>query len=98
MYVLVLGQTIVSFPAVCPNGCPFVHNVINERLEISKRGFWNMTHSNSPKTFRLLDLDSYYNNGLTGPTPTLSALHDTTKEGLIDFDYTRQPLSLATYH
>ena len=57
-----------------------------------------MTHSDSPKTFRFLDLDSYYNNRLIGSTAALSSLCDTTKEGLIDFDYTRQLPSLATYH
>jgi hypothetical protein len=58
------SQAIVSFPAVCPNSCPFGYNVTDEGKEIRKRGFRNMTHSDSPKTFRFLDLDSYYNNRL----------------------------------
>ena len=57
-----------------------------------------MTHSNSPKTFRLFDLDSNRNNGFTPSASALSSLHNTSNEGLVDFDSTGQPLSLATYH
>lgn len=98
MYVLVLEQSIVSFPAVCANSCLLGYNVTDERLEISKRGFWNMTHSNSPKTFRFLDLDSYHNNRLSGSAAALAALHDATKECLVNFDNTRQLPPLTTHH
>ena len=98
MYLLVFGQTIVSFPAICPDGCAFLHDVTNEWLEISKRGFWNMTHSDSPKTFRFFDLNSYCDNRLTGSTSALPTLHDTTEKGFIDFDNTQQSLSFAAYH
>ncbi len=57
-----------------------------------------MTHSNSTKAFRLLDFDRYYNNRLTSSATTLSTLHDTTKEGFINFDNTRQRSSLTAYH
>ena len=57
-----------------------------------------MTHSNSPKTFRLFDLDSNHNDGFTTSASALSSLLNTTNEGLVDFDSTRQPLSLTTYH
>lgn len=57
-----------------------------------------MTHSNSPKTFRLFDLDSNHNNGFSTSASAPFSLHNTTNESLVDFDSTRQPLSLATYH
>ena len=57
-----------------------------------------MTHSNSPKTFRFFDLESNHNNGFTTSASAFSSMYDTTNEGLVNFDSTRQPLSLATYH
>jgi len=57
-----------------------------------------MTHSNSPKPFRRFELNSNHNNGFTTSASALSSLHNTTNEGLVDFNSTRQQLSLATYH
>ena len=57
-----------------------------------------MTHSNSPKTFRLLDLDGYQDDRLAGPAPALPSLDDSTHEGFVDLDYARQSFSLAAYH
>ncbi len=57
-----------------------------------------MTHSNSPKTFRLFNLYSNHNNRFATSASTLSSLHNTTNEGLVDFDSSSQPFSLTTHH
>jgi len=57
-----------------------------------------MTHSNSPKTLILLDLDGYRYDWLAGSAPALSSSLDSTHKGLVDLDHSRQSFTLATYH
>ena len=57
-----------------------------------------MTHSNSPKSLSLLDLDRYHDDGLAGTAPALPSTLDSAHDGLIDLDRSRQPFSLATHH
>jgi len=57
-----------------------------------------MTHSNSSKSLRLFDLDSYHYDWLAGSTPALSSSLDSTHQGLVNLNLnrSRQSLTLRT--
>jgi hypothetical protein len=74
------------------------HNVTDKWLEIRAGGIWNMTHSNSPKSHGLLDLDSYDYDWFAGSAPPLPSSLDSTYQSLVDLDRSRQPFTLATHH
>jgi hypothetical protein len=76
---------------------PWAH-VTDKWLEIRAGGIWNMTHSNSPKSLRLFDLDSYHYDWLAGSAPALPSSLDSTHQGLVNLNRSRQSFTFATYH
>lgn len=95
MLVSAACQIIVPGPTVCKYGRSFGHNVTNKWLETCNRGIRNMTHTDSPKALRLLNLDSYHNDRLAGTPTTFPSLLDTTYKGFINLDLKCMPVNIG---
>lgn len=91
-------QTVIPSPPIGTDNSIFGRDITDKLIELNARSIWDMTHPYPAESFRLLNLNSYYNDRFARTTPSFTTLFDSTNKGLINLYRSRQLTSLTTNH